>query len=159
LSAKFCPECGTATAGAKFCPECGHPTGATAEVAPAPVAATTTTFSEDDVWEGTPDPILSPMAAKTNKYRLTTERLLVESGLIGKKSDSLDLFRIKDVQVKKSMTQRTRGRGDVRVNSTDATTPHLTLESVPEPDKVAEQIRVLVREARQRHGVGTREMM
>jgi uncharacterized Zn finger protein (UPF0148 family) len=164
MSAKFCPECGTATQGAKFCPECGTSTTMGGEAtpavsAPAAAPASPAEHFETHVWSGAPDPVLSPVAAKTNKYRLTTERLLVEKGLVGKKADSLDLFRVKDVQVKKSMTQRARGRGDVTVNSTDVSSPALTLESVQEPDKVADQIRELVRASRAKHNVGTREMM
>jgi uncharacterized Zn finger protein (UPF0148 family) len=161
MSAKFCPECGTPTQGAKFCPECGTSTTVGDATAAAPQNAPQAAEAqfESDVWEGAPDPVLSPVAAKTNKYRLTTERLLVEKGLVGKKADSLDLFRVKDVQVKKSMTHRARKRGDVQVNTTDVSTPALVLESILEPDTVAEQIRTLVRDARQRHNVGTREMM
>lgn len=122
-------------------------------------AAPTTDEPERDVWAGTPDPVLSPVAAKSHKYRITTERVVVEQGLMGKKADSLDLFRVKDLQVKKSMTQRARGRGDLTITSTDATTPHLKLESIQGPDDVAEQLRGLVRESRKRHGVIVREGM
>ena len=83
----------------------------------------------------------------------------VESGLVRKKSEVLELFRVKDVSVKKGMTQRTRGCGDVEVTSTDPSTPKLTLTWITEPDAVAEQIRQLAREARKWAGVITQERM
>lgn len=166
-TAKFCPECGTATEGSKFCPECGTATALGVANAPSPeVAAPTAQASappaveeEREVWRGTPDPVLSPMAAKTNTYVITNERVKVETGALRKKSDSLELFRVKDISVKKSMTQRSRGRGDLKISSTDPSTPELTMESIQKPDEVAETLRSLVREARKDHGVVTHERM
>jgi hypothetical protein len=71
----------------------------------------------------------------------------------------MELFRVKDIRVKKSMTQRARGRGDVIVTSVDASTPSLTLESVEKPDEVCDTLRNLVRDARERHRVAAREVM
>ena len=155
--AKFCSECGAAVEGAKFCPECGSPTGGGGGAEPAAATSAAPESEEREVWRGAPDQITSPVAARTTTYVLTTERLKVESGMLGKKSDSLDLFRVKDVQVKKSLTQRARGKGDVTVTSADSSTPQYVLESVPEPDTVAETIRKLVADARGRHGVTGQE--
>jgi hypothetical protein len=165
-TAKFCPECGTATNEAKFCPECGtsttvgadpESTPVAAEVAPAPAAASAD--DERDIWQGTPDPVLSPMAAKTNSYVITNERVKVNTGTLRKRAESMELFRIKDISVKKSMTQRSRGRGDLKITSTDPSTPEITLESIQQPDEVAETLRTLVRDARRQHGVVTHERM
>lgn len=112
---------------------------------------------ENEVWRGTPDPVLSPVAARTTTYVLTNRRLNVTSGLLGKKGESLELFRVKDVSVKKSLPQRTRGRGDLIVRSTDPSTPELKLESVPDPDGVAETVRRLVEDARRKHNIILRE--
>lgn len=162
-TAKFCPECGTATEGAKFCPECGTPTAragqptATEQAAPPP--ATAAVEAEREVWRGTPDPVLSPMAARTTTYILTNERIKVESGTLRKTTESLDLFRVRDVSVKRSITQRTRGRGDLEITSTDSSTPEMTMESIEDPDGVAETLRGLIREARRTSGVAMREEM
>jgi hypothetical protein len=77
--------------------------------------------------------------------------------MLRKKSESLDLWRVKDVSVKKSITQRTRGCGDVEVASADASTPKVTLTWIKNPDDAAEQIRQTARDARGRHGVVTQE--
>jgi hypothetical protein len=159
---KFCPECGAQAEGMRFCPECGHNLqGGHSAAAPAAPSDTRASASleERDVWQGTPDPILSPVAAKTTKYLITNERIKVDSGMLGRSSDSLELFRINDVQVKKSITQRARGRGDLILTSTDPSTPNLTLESIESPDEVCETLRGLIRESRQRHGYVAREMM
>jgi hypothetical protein len=162
--AKFCPECGTPTEGAKFCPECGTSTarGARPEESAVNTEHTSTsTVAEDEreVWRGRPDPVLSPMAARTNTYVVTNERVKVDSGTLRKRAESMELFRVKDVSVKRSLTQRSRGRGDLVITSTDPSTPVFTFESIENPNDVAETLRGLVREARRRSGVVTQERM
>jgi hypothetical protein len=114
---------------------------------------------EREVWRGAPDPLLSPVAAKTTAYVLTTERLRVSSGVVGRRADQMELFRVKDVRVEKNLRNRTRSRGDVIVISVDRSTPVLKLESIEDPERVAEMVRNLVRDSRQRHGVVARELM
>jgi uncharacterized Zn finger protein (UPF0148 family) len=155
--AKFCPECGTAAGGAKFCPECGTAlNGQTASAAEAPVGAPAEE-EERELWSGKPDSAFTPLGERSARYTLTTERLRVDSGMLRKKAESLDLWRVKDVSVKKGITQRTRGCGDVEVTSADASTPKVTLTWIKNADEVAEQIRQAAREARRRHGVLTQE--
>jgi uncharacterized membrane protein YdbT with pleckstrin-like domain len=112
---------------------------------------------ERELWTGQPDRVFASMGERSNKYVLTTERLRVDSGVMRKKAESLDLWRIKDVSVKKSMTQRTRKCGDVEIVSADASTPKVTLAWIQNPDEVAEQIRMAVRESRKRHRTVTQE--
>ena len=57
------------------------------------------------------------------------------------------------------MTQRSRGRGDLKITSTDPSTPEMTMESIQKPDEVAETLRNLVRAARREQGVVTHERM
>jgi uncharacterized Zn finger protein (UPF0148 family) len=159
--AKFCPECGAAADGAKFCPECGTALNggvpSTETQLGSPATAPDASEAEQEVWSGQPDRMFAPVGERSAKYVLTTERLRVESGMLRKKAESLDLWRVKDVSVKKGITQRTRKCGDVEVTSADASTPSLTLTWVSEPDELAEQIRQLASDARCRHGVLTHE--
>lgn len=46
-------------------------------------------------------------------YRITTQRLIVDHGVVGKSQERIPLFRVKDVRVKKSLAARTRGVGPV----------------------------------------------
>jgi hypothetical protein len=157
---KFCPECGAQAEGMKFCPECGNALNGTAAAVPAPAPATTPPVEEEEereLWTGQPDKVFASMGERSSTYLLTTERLRVDSGMLRKKAESLDLWRVKDVSVKKSMTQRTRKCGDVEITSADASTPKVTLAWIQNPDEVAEQIRQAARDARKRHGIAAQE--
>src|SRR6266487_2329867 len=120
---KFCPECGAQAEGMKFCPECG--TGleggtATATASAPAQAAPVEDKEERELWTGQPDRVFASMGERSSNYVLTTELLRVDSGMLRKKAESVDLWRVKDVSVKRGITQRTRGCGDVEVTSADA---------------------------------------
>ena len=111
------------------------------------------TPGERDLWQGSPDPILSPVGAHTVSYRITTQRLVVDHGVVGKSVDQIPLFRVKDVQVKRSLVARTRGVGTIIVTSTDPSTPTVRLEHVPNAADVADMLGRLVLDARRSTGV------
>ena len=163
MDMKFCPYCGTARVEATpFCGSCGKPIGGTAPATAAhatavPAVSAQADGVEEELWRGTPDAVLSPVGARTTKYILTTQRLTVDSGLVGKHNDGIELFRIKDVEVKKSLPQRSRGVGDVVIYSTDQVSPRLKLEAIQKPDEVAALIRQRVYAARQVNRVFMRE--
>lgn len=134
---KFCPYCGMFSNRADVCVNCGTPFGS------APLAQPS---GEEEIWRGHPDPILSPLAARMTTYIVTTERVIVSSDVLTK-SDSVDLFRVKEVLVEKNMKQRLRGVGTITVIPSNSLSPELVFQSVPQPDDVADTIRRLVAQA------------
>jgi hypothetical protein len=82
---------------------------------------------------------------------------VIDKGLIGKRNESVELFRVKDVEVRKSLKQRARGVGDVVILSVDAMAPQVILESVSKPEALADIVRQHVAEARRRANVYARE--
>ena len=89
----------------------------------------------------------------STRYRLTTQRLFVQTGLVAKKLEEVELFRVKDVTLNQGILQRLLGVGNVVVLSTDDTTPRLELAGILNPIEVKEQIRNAFRAARQREGM------
>ena len=87
------------------------------------------------------------------KYRLTTQRLFVQKGLIAKHLEELELFRVKDVTVKQGILQRIFGFGTIIVLSTDDSKPQVALIGINKPVDVKETIRNTFRAARKREGV------
>ena len=81
-------------------------------------------------------------------YRLTTERLFIERGILSRTIDQTELIRVDDVRIHKSLVDRLFGLGTVTVKSTDATDRDLSVEGISEPEKVAEAIRTRMRTLR-----------
>lgn len=95
----------------------------------------------------------------STRYRLTTQRLFVQTGLIAKHLEEVELFRVKDVTLSQGMLQRMLGVGTVVVLSTDDTSPRLELTGLRDPLGVKEQIRGAFRAARQREGMRMAEFI
>ena len=93
------------------------------------------------------------------RYRLTTQRLFVQKGLIAKELEEVELFRVKDVTVRQGMLDRMLGVGTVVVLSTDDTAPRLELAGIRRPVEVKESVRGAFRAARQREGLRMAEFI
>jgi len=88
-----------------------------------------------------------------HRYTLTDQRLLEESGLIVKRVESLELYRVKDITVAGTLLQTMVGRGQVILRTTDTTNPVLTLNAVPNAVEVSQLIRDTVEACRAAKGV------
>ena len=58
-----------------------------------------------------------------HRYSLTDQRFIEESGILVKHVESVELYRVKDISVKGTLLQSIFGRGQVVIQSTDATAP------------------------------------
>jgi membrane protein YdbS with pleckstrin-like domain/DNA-directed RNA polymerase subunit RPC12/RpoP len=92
-------------------------------------------------------------------YRLSTQRLFLIRGLVSRKIEELELFRVRDIQVVQSFWQRILGFGRMTVFSTDASAPKFELLGVARPLQVKDAIRVHFRTARLRERVRPTEFI
>ena len=95
----------------------------------------------------------------STRYRLTTQRLFAQTGLIAKNLEEVELFRVKDVTLSQGVLDRLLGVGTVTVLSTDDTAPELELAGIRDPLAAKEALRTAFRAARQREGPRTAEFI
>ena len=95
----------------------------------------------------------------SRKYRLTSQRLLMERGFLARQMDEVELYRLKDMTVSQGILQRLFGAGTVTVISTDDSHPRVLLRAIADPVAIKEQIRQAAGEARRREGVRTAEFI
>ncbi len=93
------------------------------------------------------------------KYRLTTERLSVSAGIIGKSTQELEIYRVRDVTVELPFINRMLGLGTVVVHASDSSSPRIELIAVPDAERVKEQIRMAARAAKKAEGVRSVEYL
>lgn len=86
-------------------------------------------------------------------YILTTERLRIISGILTKRIDDLELFRVKDTSYIEPFLSRKFKCGNVIVYSADSSHPTLKLHAVPNAYQLREKIRKLVLAERQKRGI------
>jgi len=84
------------------------------------------------------------------RYRLTTERLFIDRGIIRQTIDQIELIRVDDLRVTKGLIDRVFGLGNVEILSTDFTDKDIKIDGVADADAIAELIRVRMRTARRK---------
>lgn len=92
------------------------------------------------------------------RYRLAGDTLYVNRGFVSTREDRLLLYRVLDVQVRRSLLDRLLGLGTVVVYGADATDPVLELKGVRRPHEVADLIQSRAEESRARAGIRGREV-
>ncbi|MDO8303848.1 MAG: PH domain-containing protein [Sedimentisphaerales bacterium] len=81
--------------------------------------------------------ILGKMAVlKSTFYRLTPDRLEYHRGLFGRKVDNIDLFRVVDYKMDRSILDRMLGIGTIKLFSSDKTDPEFLIFKVKYPQRV-----------------------
>jgi uncharacterized membrane protein YdbT with pleckstrin-like domain len=69
----------------------------------------------------------------SRKYEVSTEKITIERGLVMKKTQTLNIGRIKDVIVRQGPLQKPFNVGDVRILHNDKTLPILILKGITYP--------------------------
>ncbi|MCR6481005.1 PH domain-containing protein [Variovorax sp. ZS18.2.2] len=88
-----------------------------------------------------------------HRYELTDQRLIERSGILVKRIETLELYRVKDISVDSTLAQSLFGRGQVILQTTDSTSPQLLIQAVAGPDQVSQLIRNQVERCRIARGV------
>ena len=85
---------------------------------------------------------------RSTRYRITTERITILTGIVSRESDDIQLMRVEDVQFSQGVLHRLLGVGNVRVMSTDKKSPDILIEGVENPVEFKEMLWHLVRDRR-----------
>ena len=87
------------------------------------------------------------------RYELTTQRLRTRTGVLNKHLEEMELYRVRDYRLEQPFYLRLFGLANIRLESSDRSTPSILLRAVPRGERVREDIRTHVEEARRRRGV------
>ena len=173
-----CPECsGPVSTRAGTCPHCGAPVPAAARGGVA--GAVPGQDADAVIWEGGPRHLgtmvwawlccltiallpvglvlmlVAHLRTRGTRYTLTARRLALRRGLLATSVDEISLFRIKDIELRRSFWQRLGGIGTILVTSLDTVEPVAELRAVRDPEGVRRTLRAQVDAARLAEGVRT----
>jgi membrane protein YdbS with pleckstrin-like domain len=102
-------------------------------------------------------PILIALArylqTKNKIYELTTERLKTSEGVFSKVTDTLELYRVKDLETQQSFLYRLVGIENVQLNTSDTSSPFVLINAIPSAVGLADKIRNQVEAIRTQKGV------
>jgi membrane protein YdbS with pleckstrin-like domain len=68
--------------------------------------------------------------SRSRRYRLTTKRVVVETGVLGKRLEQVDLYRVNDYTVVRPIGQRLLGTGNLVLRTLDRTSPVVAIEGI-----------------------------
>jgi len=93
------------------------------------------------------------LQTKNKVYELTTERLKTTEGVFSKVTDTLELYRVKDLEKRQPFFYRLVGVENVALNTSDASSPFIFIEAIPSSVGLADKIRNQVEGVRAQKGV------
>ena len=95
---------------------------------------------------------------KCRVYEVTTERIKVSRGIFSRRTDELELYRVKDLTLIEPFFFRLFGLGSVILTTNDASTPTLTIHAVRRVKELREDLRQAVEVCREKKRVRLAEL-
>ena len=93
------------------------------------------------------------LQTKCTAYELTNERLKTTEGVFSKVTDTLEFYRVKDIETQQPFLYRLCGIENVQLNTSDSSSPVVFIEAAPHHAGLADKIRNQVEAIRQQKGV------
>jgi|SRR5215831_9436436 len=81
------------------------------------------------------------LQTKNKVYELTTERLKTTEGVFSKVTETLELYRVKDLEVRQSFFYRLLEVENIQITTSDSSSPIVLLEAIPKTVGFADKIR------------------
>lgn len=81
------------------------------------------------------------LQTKNKVYELTNERLKITEGVFSKVTETLELYRVKDIEVRQPFLCRMLGVENVIVNTSDLSSPFVLIDAVPVAIGLADKMR------------------
>jgi membrane protein YdbS with pleckstrin-like domain len=87
-------------------------------------------------------------------FELTTQRFKIKSGVFTKTIETLELYRVKDIETRQPFFSRLVGIENVQMTTSDASSPLVLIEAVPSSvgfaDKLRQQVEIIRQQKRVR---------
>lgn len=93
------------------------------------------------------------LLTRRHLYEITSERIKITTGLLSRRTNELELYRVRDYSVVEPFWLRLVGCGNILLVSADRSTPQIVLHAVPNVSTLKDQIRTYTERMRQRRGV------
>jgi uncharacterized membrane protein YdbT with pleckstrin-like domain len=99
------------------------------------------------------------LVTRCQSFKLTDQRLVISSGVLNKKNEQVELFRVKDIAWEEPLLLRLFKLGRLTITSTDRTDPIATINAIQGGEALVETFRTTVTKLRQKNRVGVIETM
>ena len=90
------------------------------------------------------------LQTKCKIFELTTQRLKITSGVFTKTTDTLELYRVKDIETRQPFLSRLVGVENVQLNTSDTSSPFVCAVERWTRDKLRNQVEIIRQQKRVR---------
>ncbi len=88
------------------------------------------------------------LVVKMTTYELTTERLRTRYGVLNRKTDELELYRVRDYKFDQPLYLRLFSLGNIIMETSDRSHPTVVIRAIPNGEQLREQLRTHVEACR-----------
>ena len=81
------------------------------------------------------------LETKNQVFELTTERLKMTEGIFSKVTETLELYRVKDIEILQPFIYRIVGLENIKVNTSDLTSPVILIDGISQKVGLADKLR------------------
>lgn len=92
-------------------------------------------------------------------YKLTQDKLMVETGFLSKKEEEIRLYRIMDLTLNRPIGQRLWGLGTIHCCTADKSSPEFDIKCIKNPVQVKNMLSDMVEEQRDLKRISGREFL
>ena len=110
------------------------------------------------IWQDRKRPIFG-LPLSFTKYRLTEEKLLINTGILSVNEEEIQLYRIMDITLKRSLLQRIFGVGTIHCCSGDKTSPEFDIKDIKNSAEVKELMSKNIEIQRTKKNISGREFL
>lgn len=93
------------------------------------------------------------------RYRLTDDKLVIDTGFLSRREEEIRLYRILDITLKRPLGQRLWGLGTIHLCTADKSTPEIDIRRVRDARRVKEMLSDMVERERDEKRIAAREFM
>ena len=93
------------------------------------------------------------LEVRCTKYELTSQRLRLRTGVLNRKTEDLELYRVRDYRIEQPLFLRLFGLANIVLETSDRTHPTVTLRAVRDSESLTNTIRARVEQLRAARGV------
>ena len=93
------------------------------------------------------------------RYRLESDKLIIDKGFLSRSEDEIRLYRITDITLKRALWERLFGLGTIHCCSGDQTSPEFDILHIKDPRRIKEMLSDMVEAERLERRIGMRELL
>lgn len=93
------------------------------------------------------------LTTHSSRFEITSERIRITKGVLSKRLDEMELYRVKDSTLEQPFLLRLVGLGNLFIKTSDSTTPRIEIRAIHDARQVRENLRGCVEKMRDKKGV------